>query len=177
MLPMIRDVHFEQTPDRLKVVLPVKRQPFWLLLFSLLMIVWLAGLVWGVVFTIRDVAFSGERFAIVFTIMMLIWLYIWYRLGRLLWQQWQYFAANREILFLEKERLMIRRPVSVMGTTDAYDMSYVSPFFYSDEESCPGFTYGNRRVYFGRGLDEVPAQTLVKVINQRYFDVADEDEY
>jgi hypothetical protein len=174
---MIRDVHVEQMPDRLKVVLPVKRQPFWLLLFSLLLIVWLAGLIWGIVFTIRDIAFSGERFAIVFTIMMLIWLYIWYRLGRILWQQWQYFAATREILFFEKERLMIRRPVSMMGTTDAYDMGYVSPFFYSDEENSPGFTYGSRRVYFGRGLDELSAQNLVRAINERYFDVADEDEY
>lgn len=173
---MIRNVHFEETSDRLKVVLPVRRQPLWLLFFSLLMIIWLAGLVWGIIFTVRDVALSGERFAIVFTIMMLIWLYIWYRLGRILWQQWQYFAADREILFFEKDRLMIRRPVSVLGTTDAYDMAYVSPFFYDEKENAPGFAYGNRRTYFGRGLDETSARIFVQAINDRYFDMAGADE-
>jgi len=169
---MIRDVHFEQLPDRLKVVLPVKRQPGWLVLFSLLLIIWLVGLVWGIVFTVRDVAFSGERFAIAFTVMLLVWLYIWYRLGRILWQQWQYYAAGREILFFEKERLTIRRPVSILGLTDAYDMSYVSPFYYDAEESTPGFSYGNRRVYFGRGLDKASAEVLVAALNERYFETA-----
>ena len=176
MLPIIRDVHFEQTPERLKVVLPTQRRPLWLLLFSILLVVWLIGLIWGIVFILRDVAFSGERYAIVFTIMLLIWLYIWYRLGRIIWHQWQYYAARREIIFIEPDRLIIRRPVSVLGLTDAYDMSYVSPFYYSEEQKAGGFDYGSRRTYFGQGLDEPSARLLVKTLNELYFDYAEEDD-
>jgi signal transduction histidine kinase len=169
MLPIIRNVHFEQTEDRLKVVYPTQRKPVWLLVYSLLLVIWVVGLIWGIVFVLRDVAFSGERFAIVFTIMLLIWLYIWYRLGRIVWQQWQYYAARREILFLEKDRLIIRRPVSLLGITDAYDMDYVSPFYFSEEELCPGFQYGSRRIYFARGLDRESAKRLVSTLNDRQF--------
>lgn len=170
MLPVIRDVHFEQSPERLKIVLPVKRQWVWFALFTVLVLVWLVGLVWGVVFTIRDVAFSGEWFAFAFTVMLLVWLYIWYRLGKILWNQWQYYTADREILFINKERLIIRRPVSILGITDAYDMTHVSPFFYSEEHNCPGFNYGSQRVYFGRSLEEGAAKTLIDTINRLYFE-------
>lgn len=166
----IPDVHVEQSDDALKIVLPAQRKPLWLLIYSIILVVWVAGLIWGIVFTIVDVAFSGERFAIVFTIMMLIWLYIWYRLGRVVWSQWQYYAASREILFIEPDRLVIRRPVATLGTTDAYDKSYVSPFYYSAEESCPGFGYGNRQTYFGRGLHEESAQLLVGALNELFFE-------
>lgn len=177
MLPIIKDVHFKQTQDRLKVVLPTQRQPVWLLIYSVLLIIWVVCLVWGIVFIIRDVAFSGERFAIVFTIMLLIWLYIWYRLGRIIWKQWQYYAARREIMFIEPERLIIRRPVSLLGITDAYDMGYVSPFYYSEEESCPGFDYGSRRIYFGQGLDHASAEMLVKTLNEVCFDDYGDEDY
>ncbi|MFN2106753.1 MAG: hypothetical protein ACK2UJ_17900 [Candidatus Promineifilaceae bacterium] len=174
MLPIIRDVHFEQTPERVKIVLPAQRRPLWLLVYSVLLVIWLVGLIWGIVFTIKDVAFSGERYAIVFTIMLLIWLYIWYRLGRLLWEQWQSFAARREILFVESDRLIIRRPVSLLGITDAFNMEHVSRFYFSEEELCPGFDYGSRRIYFGRGLDEPSARLLIKTLNEICFDYGDD---
>lgn len=170
MLPNIPDVHFEQSDDTLKILLPVQRKPLWLLVYSIILIVWVAGLIWGIVFTIRDVAFSGERFTFAFTIMMLIWLYIWYRLGRIVWKQWQYYAAPREILFVEADRLIIRKPVFTLGITDAYDIGYVSPFYYSEEESCPGFQYGSTQIYFGRGLDVDSARSLVKTLNEVCFE-------
>lgn len=157
------------------MVLPVKRNWLWFGLFTVLVIMWVVGLVWAAVFIIRDIAFSGERFAIVFTIMLLIWLYVWYRLGKILWRQWQYYTADREILFINKQRLIVRRPVSILGITDAYDMKYVSPFFYSEEHACPGFEYGRRRIYFGQGLAQPEAEQLVKTINRLYFSYADED--
>ncbi|MFN2134883.1 MAG: hypothetical protein ACK2UK_02960 [Candidatus Promineifilaceae bacterium] len=169
MPPIIRNVHFEQSEDRIKIVYPAQRKPVWLSLYTILLIVWLIGLFWGIVFILRDVAFSGERFAIAFTIMLLVWLYIWYRLGRVVWQQWQYYAARREILYLEKDRLIIRRPVSLLGITDAYDMAYVSPFYFSSEENCPGFEYGSKRIYFARGLDEQSARRLVATLNEMQF--------
>ena len=178
MLPEIRQVLFEETPDRLKVTLPVRRNWAWFLLFTLLLLLWFAGLIWGVIFTIRDAALSGERYAIVFTIMLLVWLYLWYRLGKIVWKQWKYYVAAREILFFEKDLLIIRRPVSVLGITDAYDFDFVSPFFHSDENRCPGFDYGNQRIYFGQGLEAESSQQLVQVLNARYFSrIDDGDDY
>ena len=175
MLPEIPDVKFVDTEDRLKVTLPVRRRWVWFILFTILLFLWLIGLIWGIIFTVRDIAFSGERYAFAFTIMLLVWLYLWYRLGKILWQQWQYYAASREILFIDKERLIIRRPVSILGITDAYDWSYLSPFFHSPEHECPGFDYGNQRVYCGQGLGKQSSQQLVQSLNERYFDFADED--
>ncbi len=175
MLPDIQNVVFEETDDRLKVVLPVRRQWIWFALFTVLLLLWFVGLVWGIIFTIRDVALSGERYAFVFTLMLLVWLYLWYRLGKILWRLWQHYAAGREIFFVEKSRLIIRRPVSVLGTTDAYDFEHVSPFFFSSKHQCPGFDYGNQRVYFAQDLSAESAQQLVKALNDRYFNYVDDD--
>ncbi len=176
MLPEIEQISFEETAERLKVILPLRRYWAWLLLFSLLLILWTVGLIWGIVFTITDIAFSGERYAIVFTIMLLIWLYLWYRLGKIIWRQWQYYVATREILFIDQENLIIRRPVTLLGITDAYDFAYVSPFFFSAEHNFPGFDYGKQRVYFGQALEEESAHRLVDYLNSRYFDVFDDDD-
>ena len=175
MLPEIPNVFFEESPDRLKVILPVHRKWIWLLLFSLLLLFWVIGLIWGVIFTIRDIALSGQRYAIVFTIMLLIWLYLWYRLGKILWRLWQYYAAGREIIFIEKEQLIVRRPVSILGNTDAYNFEYISPFFFSQEHKCLGFDYGNQRIYFGQELGEESSQKLIKALNNRYFNYVDDD--
>jgi hypothetical protein len=177
MLPEIKNVQIEKTDEKLKVVLPAQSQPLWLLIYSILLLIWVIGLIWGIVFILRDVAFSGERYAIVFTIMLLIWLYIWYRLGRILWNQWQFYAARREILFFEPGQFIIRRPVSLLGITDAYDLEHVSLFYYSDEESCPGFEYGSRRIYFGQGLDKSSGEHLVKFLNEIIIDYQDAGEY
>jgi hypothetical protein len=177
MLPEIYQVELEEMDDRLKAVLPIRRNWAWLLLFTVLLILWITGLIWGIIFTVRDIAFSGERYAFVFTIMLLIWLYLWYRLGKIVWRQWQYYVANREILFIDKEMLIIRRPVSLLGLTDAYDFNYVSPFFCSEEHQCPGFDYGSQRVYFGQDLTEQSSQQLVDFLNDRYFNTFDDESY
>jgi hypothetical protein len=176
MLPKIENVEFVESPELLKVILPVRRQWIWFALLTILLLFWFIGLIWGAIFTIQDIAFSGQRYAFAFSIMLLFWLYLWYRLGRILWRLWQYYAANREIVFIEKERLIVRRPVSILGHTDAYDFEFISPFFYSSEHKCPGFDYGNQRVYFGRDLDASSAQNLVQTLNDRYFSYAG-DEY
>lgn len=176
MLPEIYQVEFEENDEQLKAVLPIRRNWAWMILFTVLLILWIAGLIWGITFTVRDVAFSGERYAFVFTIMLLVWLYLWYRLGKTIWQQWQYYVASREILFIKQKMLIIRRPVSLLGITDAYDFDYVSPFFYSVEHQCPGFDYGNQRIYFGQGLTEQGSQQLVGFLNDRYFNTVDDEE-
>lgn len=173
---MIRDVHFEETPEHLKVVLPVKRNWLAAILFTVMVLTWVVLLVWGLVYSIQT-AFSGERYAFWLTIFILLWLYLWYRLGKSLWRQWQYYLSSREILFINKERLIIRRPVSMMGITDAYDMNYIKPFFYSDEHDCPGFDYGHRRTYFGQGIaDAASANRLVATLNERFFPYYDDED-
>ena len=107
--------------------------------------------------------------------MLLVWLYLWYRLGKILWRLWQYYASTREIVFIDKKRLIIRRPVSILGITDAYDFEHVSPFYFSSKHECPGFDYGNQRVYFGQDLSGGSAQKLVEMLNDRYFSYIDED--
>lgn len=173
---MIRDVRFDETPEHLKVTLPVKRNWPATILLSVMVLVWIVLSVWGIVFAIQT-AFSGERYAFWLTVFALLWIYIWYRLGKIVWHRWQYYATNREILFVNKERLIVRRPVSILGITDAYDMAHVSPFLYSDEHHCPGFEYGHQRIYFGLGIsDEASARRLVTTLNGRFFPYANDDE-
>jgi len=175
MLPGLDRIKFEETPEWLKIVLPVRRNWILFVLFTVLLVVWIVMLVVGSVFTIRDVAMSGESFAFVFTVMLLVLLFILFRFGRVLWGQWQYYTANREILYVNKDQLIVRRPVSILGITDAYDMSHVSPFYYSEKHHCPTFDYAYQHVYFGRDLERDEAHRLVGYLNERYFPNFDDD--
>ena len=175
MSPGLERIKFEEAPEWLKIVLPVRRNWILFALFTILLVVWIAMLVMGIVFTVRDVAMSGEPFAFVFTVMLLVLLFILFRFGRVLWGQWQYYTADREILFVNKEQLIVRRPVSILGMTDAYDMRHVSPFYYSEKHHCPTFDYAYQHVYFGRDLEQDEARTLVGYLNERYFPDFDDD--
>lgn len=166
----------EETPDWLKIVLPIRRNWILFVLFTILLGVWLAMLAVGIVFMVRDVAMSGEPFAFVFTVMLLVLLLILFRFGRVLWGQWQYYATNREILYVNEDQLIVRRPVSILGMTDAYDMSHVSPFYYSEKHHCPTFDYAYQHVYFGRHLERNEAHRLVAYLNERYFPESDDEE-
>lgn len=148
--------------------MPVKRQTGFLIIYNLLLLVWIAMMVGGVILTIRT-AFSGERYAFVFTVLLLILLFILYRFGSFLRWQWGFYTANREILYLNKERLIIRRPVSIFGPTDAYDMQHVSPFYTAGATGSPAFKYGNHEVLFGQALAAVSARQLVDSLNRLYF--------
>lgn len=178
---MIRNVHFEQSPERLKIVLPVRRNWFLIILYTILVLIWLVMLAWGILFTIQDAALSGERYAFVFTTMLLILLYVLYRLGRrTVWRPWQGLMATREILFINKEQFIIRRPLSLLGTTDFYALEHIGHFFYLDEQRSPAFSYGQFRTEFGQGLDPTAADQLIAFLNDRYIperDDDDDDEY
>ena len=174
-LPVITDITFDENPDRLKIMWPVNRNWFIVALYTVMVILWIVLLIGGIIFTVR-MAFSGERFAFAFTVMALVFLYVLYRCGGTLWNQWQYFATDREILFINRKQLIVRRPVSLLGVTDAYDMAHVSPFYFSDKHTCPAFDYGFQHVYFGRDLSESSAQQLVQVLNGRFFPDLDDDD-
>jgi len=178
--PLLTDVHFEQTADRLKIVLPVKRNIPLTILYTVLVFIWLAMMVGGIIYTVQ-IAFSGERYAFVFTIMLVVLLFVFYRFGRYLLRQWAHYIASREIVFINKEMLILRRPVSIFGNTDAYDMEHVTPFYMSEKPASPAFDYGYRHFYFGEGLSSPSANELVRYLNRLFFpnhepDPDDEDE-
>ncbi|MFQ5401408.1 MAG: hypothetical protein ACE5E7_17640 [Anaerolineae bacterium] len=164
----IPNVQFEESRQRLKVVMPADRNRFLLILFSVCLLVW-AFLTVGMTVTL-----VRERFGFLLTLMLLIWLFVWVRFGRVLWNRWQYYAATREILFIDEERFIVRRPVSILGLTTAYDMKHVSPFYFSDKHHCPAFDYAYQHVYFGQGLAEPEATQLIRALNGRYFPDFDE---
>lgn len=175
--PDIAGVTFEETPERLKVVLPVRRQWPYLLVYSVLMLTWLGATVW--MLTLLFGVSRGDmsvRFLIVWVIILLIWAYLWYRLGSFVWRWWQYFAATREILLVSQATLIVRRPLSLLGVTDAYAMEHVSPFYYSEKNRAVAFDYGSRGGLFGLGLERLAAQELINVLNRRFFPNALDDD-
>ncbi len=169
MLPEFKTIQFEESDERLKIVWPIPRNWFLFGLFSLALIVWLVMLVGMAIYLARDVMGAGERCTFVFSAMLLIWLFIWFRFGHILWTRWQFYAADREILFIDEERLIIRRPVSILGITDAYDRQHISPFYFHEKHHCPVFDYGYQHVYFGEGLVPDEARTLLTLLNGRFF--------
>lgn len=175
MIQDIGRITFQDKPEGLKVVMPVKRNWLLLTLFTVSLLVWVGMTYWMLIFLIRDVIMTGARFAFVLATIVLIWLVIWYFVGRMLLRRWQYFAAVQEILFINKERLTIWRPVAVWGGTEAFDMHYVRPFYMSDRHHCPTFDYGNQKVYLGASLTEEEAQRLIKTLNTLYFRAYDAD--
>lgn len=178
ILPEIEGIVAEESDGRLKITIPQDRH--WVLfgLYSLMLLTWIILFVGIIVYAIR-IAFSGERYAAGFSFLLLIFLLILYRLGKTVWKQWQYYAANREILFLDEALLIVRRPVSLAGLTDAYDMKHISHFYYSERYHTPAFEYGQRKVFFAQDLEKARSKQLISYLNGRYFpnfdDEAEED--
>ncbi len=154
--------------DRLKVILPIKRNWFLFLAYSLMMIACIVLFVGGLIYTIQ-IAFSGERYANAFVFLAVIFFFFLYYLWKFVWRQWQYFAASREILFIDEKMLIIRRPFSLFGITDAYDWQQVRPFTYNQQYNTPMFEYGQRSVFLGQDLSRAQADQLISGLNDRYF--------
>ena len=174
---MIRAVRFEQSPERLKIVLPIKRNWPLLIIYTILACAWFVMMIGGLAFVV-SIAFSGESYAFVFVVMLLIGLFILFRFGRFLFRQWATYLSNREILFVNREELIVRRPVSIWGNTDVYDMQYVTPFYLSEKPAALAFDYGYRHVYVGEALQPEARKSLRQFLNATYFpnSAGDEDE-
>jgi hypothetical protein len=157
-------VTFEEDLDRLKVVIPLRINWPLLLLFTFTMLIWLAMLIIVLVYIVR-----GMSTNFVLTILLVLWMIIWFLFGRFLFARWQYYAANREILFVDEEQLILRRPVSILGITTSYDINHITPFYFSDKHRCAAFDYAYLHVYFGRSMDEETSLILIDDLNQRYF--------
>jgi len=152
----------EETEERVKITLPVERKPLILMLFSATLIVWLVMLVIVLVYLI-----GGSSSSIVLTAILIFWLLVWLWFGRFLWNRWQYSAADREILFIEREHIILRRPVSILGQTTTYEREHVGEFYISDRHNCPAFDYAYLHVYFGQGLSQEDGELLVSELNSR----------
>jgi hypothetical protein len=155
---------YEQRPEWLKVTLPGQRNSALFALYSLLLIIWAAALVIVVGYVLREPGFGWVNIALV-----LLWALLWLWFGRSLWRAWQYHAATRELLFINREQLIVRRPVSILGPTQSYDMAHVTPFYFSPKHGCPAFDYAFQHVYFGQGLPATIGQELVVELNRRFF--------
>jgi len=157
-------IEFDDDLERTKITIFLARKWGYLVLFSSALVIWLVMLTGMLIYLI-----GGRSPRIVLTFLLLLWLVIWFVFGRFLWKRWQYFAAGREILFIDQEQLIVRRPVSILGITNAYDMAHISPFYYSDTHNCPTFDYAYLHVYFGHGLSHEDAARIVNEINPRWF--------
>jgi hypothetical protein len=166
-----QNVLFEETPERLKVTIPLKVNWLLFILHAFGLGIWLAMIGVVVVYLFRGLSNS-----FVLTALIVIWMLFWLWFGRFLWNRWQYYAANREILFIDQEQVIVRRPLSILGITNAYDRRYVSPLYYSENHNCPAFDYAYAHVYFGHSLPESEARALITDLNARYFPDEDEDE-
>lgn len=173
MQPTSKTYFFEERNDGLKLTIPIKVQWLLLIIYSTTLIAWLAMII-----VVLTYLLQGRSSGAVLTILLFGWLLAWMLLGRFLWNRWQYHAATRELLFIEADRLIHRRPVSIFGITTSYDWEYVSPFYYSDKHKCPAFDYAYMHVYFGRSLKRGEGESLVNQLNERYFpDHGSEDNY
>lgn len=167
-LPMISDVHFEQTAERLKIVLPVRRKWPFLIIYSLLALAWVVMLVWGVIFLVQ-ILFSGQSYRFLFALMIVILLLILLRFGKFLMRQLAQFLSNREVIFINREELIVRRPVSIWGNTDVYDMAHVTHIYEAESPRALAFDYGYRHIYVGEALAADARQALMRHLNQTYF--------
>lgn len=176
MYPTIQNINFEENEERLKVTLPVSRNWVLLTIYSIILLIGIILFAGGIIFGIQ-IATSGERFSFVFTVMIVIFLALLYPLLKYIFQQWQYHVTNREILFINQEELIIRRPVSILGITKTYDRAYIKPISYSHKFKALLFYYGSQPVLFANGLPNEEVVPIAEYLNERYFpDIDDEDE-
>ncbi len=175
MYPKIPGISFEEDEKRLKVVLPVSKNWFLLIIYSILLLTGVVLFVGGIIFGFR-IATSGERFAFWFTVMILIFLLVMYQLVKYIFEQWQFNVTNREIIFVNAEEMIIRRPVSILGITTTYDRSYVKPISYSEKYKALAFYYGSQPVLFAKNLPSTLTTPLANYLNDRYFPDYDDDD-
>lgn len=165
---MISDVHFEQSPERLKVVLPIKRHWPYLILYSILALLWIVMMVWGAIYLLQ-ILFSSQSYRFIFALMIAVLLVILFRFGKFLFRQWATYLSAREILFINLEELIVRRPVSIFGNTDVYDMAHVTPFYEAANPPSLAFDYGYRHIHLGEALAPEARRALRDHLNHTYF--------
>ena len=150
--------------DRIKITLPIKRKSGLLILFSMALIVWI-----GMLVVVLTYLIGGLSSSLILTAILIVWVLVWLWFGRFLWNRWQYFAATREILFVDQEQIILRRPVSILGQTTVFDRQHVGEFYISNRHACPAFDYAYLHVYFGQSLPQKEAEHLVNELNTMLY--------
>lgn len=170
---MLSRISFEENAERVKVVIPLKRIWGYWLTYTALLIIWFASTFWGVrtlIGIIRSGRYGFEGiFLFAWFAIIAIIAVIWWYMGRNVWRRWQYYTANREILFFYKDKLVVRRPLSLLGITEAYIWEHVSPFKYDSKFNCPSFDYGTHRIPVGTTLNKSESEALIDHLNGRFF--------
>jgi hypothetical protein len=115
------------------------------------------------------ILFSGESYRVIFGVMIIILLLILFSFGRFLFRQWANYLSSREILFIDGEDLIVRRPVSIWGNTDTYGRKDISPLYVSEKFNALGFNYGSHRIYIAEGLSSEARQALGQFLNHSFF--------
>lgn len=176
---MVERISFEENAERLKVTIPLKRIWGYWLAYTAMLLTWLTGSYWAIT-TLVSIIRSGEYgfeglFLFAWFVIVFIIAAFWYYLGRNVWRRWQYYTANREILFFYTDKLVVRRPLSLLGITDAYAWQHISPFLYDKKYNCPAFDYGTHRIPVGTTLAEEESRALIGQLNERFFPQHDEE--
>ncbi len=172
----------EENVNRVKITIPLKRLwPYWAT-YTVILVGWLAGSIWAVqtllsYIFIGSVGFEGG-FLVAWIVILIIIAGFWIYMGGQVWKRWQYYTANREILFFYDDKLIVRRPLSLLGVTDAYDRSYVTGFRFDPKIQAAVFDYGSFRIPVGATLPVEESRGLIAIVNERFFPelLADEDE-
>ena len=157
-------IEHDEDGNRTKITIHFGRKWGILSIYTLALAVWLTMLISIVVYLVG--AYSPS---VVLTLLLLLWLAIWLLFGRFLWKRWQHAAASREIIFIDEEQIIYRRPVSILGHTAAYDKSHASAFYFSDVHACLAFDYAYQHVYFGHDLPHQSAAQIIERVNIRWF--------
>ncbi|MGB1251922.1 MAG: hypothetical protein ACPG8W_14985 [Candidatus Promineifilaceae bacterium] len=176
-------ITIEENDERLKMTLPVTRNSLAIGIYTVLAAIWLVGLILFVYLLLnppvpRDIVSLPLQLAITWAVLVLFWLYLWIRyIGRLIMRWWQYYLADREILFFHDKSLILRRPVSILGLTDAYNKEHVSAFMLDEKHSSLTFRYGNvQHILFGATLSAEEQLIVRDYVNERYFPYYDDEE-
>jgi hypothetical protein len=161
-----------------KVIMPAEKSTFLFIFYSIAMILWAISTIWIIYQIFQPLGI--DRPFMTKAIYRLIWfglLVTWYWFAKnFLWGFWQYYAANREILFINEEEFIIRRPVSLLGVTNVYDMKHIEAIYHDEEKDSPTLQYGVQPVHFGQALSTKEGIELISMLTHRHFSHLEDDE-
>lgn len=176
-------IELHETEQRLRISYPLKRNRLAIVIYTILAIAWIVGLIlflWWLFFPVVDRKMDDVPNLLRFFWMVgiTLWIYMWTRvLGRRIFRWLQFNMAQREVIFINEKNLMIRRPVSIFGETNAYDREHIGRFYNSNEHRCLAFPYGNvKHVLFGLTVDSQHQQALLTYLNERYYPYFDDED-
>ena len=169
----------EESESWQKFVMPAKRNWGMFLFYSAAMLVWAGMMIYIFIGLFRPFPITRPFSSnLVWRLILIGWLLVWYFFARrYLWRIWQYYAATREILLINEDEFIIRRPVSLLGITDVYDMKHIQTVEYDADKQTSNFHYGVRRIPFGKALTAAEGQALVATLNHRYFPDSEDEQF